>query len=87
MDRRTPALTPRPSTDRPRPSAGGGTAADPVERHLSALRVVPDITVPSATGGPAYRSVDHAAIAAVLHTRRSHVFATTVDQYQERETR
>lgn len=87
MDRRIPSLTPRSSTDPIRPSAGGGTAANVVEMPLPSLRVVPDIAVPSATGGHPAREVDHAGIAAVLRARCSHMDATSVSHHQEGITR
>jgi hypothetical protein len=70
MDRRSHRPTSRLSTDRPRPSAGGGAAADFVELHLPSLRVVPDIAVPSALGERSGLT-DHASLAAVLYARSS----------------
>ena len=70
MDRRSHRPTSRLSTDRLRPSAGGGAAADLVELHLPSLRVVPDIAVPSALGERSGLT-DHASLAAVLYARSS----------------
>ena len=82
MDRRSHRPTSRLSTDRPRPSAGGGAAADFVELHLPSLRVVPDIAVPSAHGERSGLT-DHASLAVVLYARSSRMATNRPSRFSD----